>query len=244
MGSRSAAVRKASAGVFVEIALVVAVLAVGLAPARSEAQSSQQSFSSAQPADNSLGSNGSSVLEVPPQVAPNRPETGDDSYNDSERDDRPRQTVAVWRATQSGELIRYLHSVRLPHIRAQITDDHGRPAVTLSGWVATQYGRDDAEAKTQAFLGRCRIDNEIEVRSYRQSFSDDEVSTAYEPGPAYVPPSSPPNPAPQKAKATRPACVLGCYLEARQKHPLAAEMMPAELFLVRYCSFVADLAGD
>ena len=61
----------------------------------------------------------------------------------------------------------YLHSHRLPFVTAKVfSRASGEPAsLTLSGQVATQFGREDAERKALKFLGmqRLALDNQIQV---------------------------------------------------------------------------------
>jgi hypothetical protein len=63
----------------------------------------------------------------------------------------------------------YLHSHRLPFVTAKIfSDASGAPAsLTLSGQVATEFGREDAERKALKFLSvgtqRLALDNQIQV---------------------------------------------------------------------------------
>ena len=61
----------------------------------------------------------------------------------------------------------YLHSHRLPFVTVKVfSDASGAPAsLTLSGQVATKFGRDDAERKVLKFLGtqRLALNNQIQV---------------------------------------------------------------------------------
>jgi len=61
----------------------------------------------------------------------------------------------------------YLHSHRLPFVTAQVfRDASGAPAsLTLSGQVASEFGRSDAERKALKFLGtqNLALDNQIQV---------------------------------------------------------------------------------
>ncbi len=75
------------------------------------------------------------------------------------------QTGTVDTAT-SGRLTDYLRKHRLPLVGAQITrDDKGGTQVMLYGYVATSFGRSDAEAKTRRFMKPgAQIVNRIEIR--------------------------------------------------------------------------------
>jgi hypothetical protein len=60
----------------------------------------------------------------------------------------------------------YLHSHRLPFVTAKVFSRAGEPAsITLSGQVATEFGREDAERKALKFLSsqRMALDNQIQV---------------------------------------------------------------------------------
>ena len=89
----------------------------------------------------------------------------------------------------------YLHRHRLPYVNAQIlADDAGAPRmVTLSGKVATQFGKQDAEKKTADFLKAttAKFDNQIQiVPDLAQSFV---------------------TPGNQRGSLTLPAAFYGCW---------------------------------
>jgi hypothetical protein len=68
---------------------------------------------------------------------------------------------------QSDELTRYLEHNRLPLVRAEVRRDrYGDREVTLYGFVATPYGKSDAEAKVRRLLDdpSVKIVNAIKVR--------------------------------------------------------------------------------
>ncbi len=75
------------------------------------------------------------------------------------------QTGAVDTAT-SQRLTDYLRKHRLPLVGAQITrDDNGETQVMLYGYVATSFGRSDAETKARQFMKPgAQIVNRIEIR--------------------------------------------------------------------------------
>jgi hypothetical protein len=54
--------------------------------------------------------------------------------------------------TTSAKLTKYLHSHRLPMVGAQISDTSSGRHLMLYGFVATDFGKDDAETKAKAFL--------------------------------------------------------------------------------------------
>lgn len=70
-------------------------------------------------------------------------------------------------ASRSRDATAYLKSHRLPFVTAQVyRDATGAPAfLMLSGKVATDYGKQDAESKTLGFLGtpNLALDNQIQV---------------------------------------------------------------------------------
>ena len=75
------------------------------------------------------------------------------------------QTSTVDTAT-SQRLTDYLRKHRLPLVGAQITrDDSGGTQVMLYGYVATSFGKSDAETKTRKFMKPgAQIVNRIEIR--------------------------------------------------------------------------------
>jgi opacity protein-like surface antigen len=75
------------------------------------------------------------------------------------------QTNTVDNAT-SQRLTDYLRKHRLPLVGAQITrDDSGGTQVMLYGYVATSFGKSDAETKTRSFMKPgAQIVNRIQIR--------------------------------------------------------------------------------
>jgi len=70
-------------------------------------------------------------------------------------------------AEQSQDLTRYLEHHRLPLVRAEVRrDQYGNREVTLYGFVATPYGKSDAEAKARRMLGNpdLKVINAIKIR--------------------------------------------------------------------------------
>ncbi len=60
--------------------------------------------------------------------------------------------------TTSDALTRYLHKHRLPFVAAQVSAAaHGSHRVMLYGFVATDFGKHDAETKVRHYLGDPRI---------------------------------------------------------------------------------------
>jgi hypothetical protein len=69
--------------------------------------------------------------------------------------------------SQSGALTDYLKSHRLPLVGARVlVSPSGQRQVMLYGFVATEYGKDDAEAKARKYLNDSAIgvDNQIKVQ--------------------------------------------------------------------------------
>ncbi len=54
--------------------------------------------------------------------------------------------------TASAKLTKYLHNHRLPMVGAQISDTSSGRQLMLYGYVATDFGKDDAVTKSKAFL--------------------------------------------------------------------------------------------
>ncbi len=54
--------------------------------------------------------------------------------------------------TTSAKLTKYLHSHRLPMVGAQITDTDAGRQLMLYGFVATDFGKDDAVTKSKRYL--------------------------------------------------------------------------------------------
>jgi len=75
------------------------------------------------------------------------------------------QTGTVDTAT-SRRLTDYLRKHRLPLVGAQVTrDDNGGTQVMLYGYVATSFGRSDAETRARKFMRPgARIVNRIQIR--------------------------------------------------------------------------------
>src|SRR6266851_201684 len=68
---------------------------------------------------------------------------------------------------ESQALTRYLKAHRLPLVAAQVLDGSGgKRAVVLYGFVGTDFGKSDADAKSQRFLAgqSVLVDNRIKVR--------------------------------------------------------------------------------
>jgi hypothetical protein len=61
------------------------------------------------------------------------------------------QSAAVDK-TASDKLTKYLHNHRLPMVGAQITDTDSGRQLMLYGFVATDFGKDDAVAKSKKYL--------------------------------------------------------------------------------------------
>lgn len=73
---------------------------------------------------------------------------------------------------QGADLTKYLHAHRLPLVTGQlIADPNGGRQVVLSGFTATEFGRQDAATKTRHFLNdnTIAITNRIKVRPELQS---------------------------------------------------------------------------
>ena len=70
-------------------------------------------------------------------------------------------------AEQSQDLTRYLEHHRLPLVRAEVRrDEYGNREVMLYGFVATPYGKSDAQAKARRVLGNpgLKVVNEVKIR--------------------------------------------------------------------------------
>jgi len=75
-------------------------------------------------------------------------------------------------AGQSAELTKYLHTHRLPLVTAQLlANPDGSRQVVLSGFTATDFGKQDAATKSRSFLNdsTIAISNRIKVRPELES---------------------------------------------------------------------------
>ncbi len=104
-------------------------------------------------------------------------------------------TESMLDSSRSSKVTAYLKSHRLPFVTAQVyRDASGAPAfLMLSGKVATDFGKQDAETRTLGFLGtpNLALDNQIQV--------DPGVQTAT-------------NPAPRQAGTLKlPSVFKGCW---------------------------------
>ena len=61
------------------------------------------------------------------------------------------------RQNRQRQTTKYLHNHRLPMVGAQITDTDSGRQLMLYGFVATDFGKDDAVAKSQKLLARLSI---------------------------------------------------------------------------------------
>jgi hypothetical protein len=88
--------------------------------------------------------------------------------------------------SQSGALTDYLKSHRLPLVGARVlVSPSGQRQVMLYGFVASQYGKDDAEAKARKYLNEPAIgvDNQIKVQPQlaKSGAGSSSLGSAYDP---------------------------------------------------------------
>ncbi|MGC1677595.1 MAG: hypothetical protein WA740_08680 [Candidatus Binataceae bacterium] len=119
-------------------------------------------------------------------------------------------TESMLDSSRSSKVTAYLKSHRLPFVTAQVyRDASGAPAfLMLSGKVATDFGKQDAETRTLGFLGtpNLALDNQIQV--------DPGVQTAT-------------NPAPRQAGTLKlPSVFKGCWELAIDQQDGPVRLLP------------------
>jgi hypothetical protein len=111
-------------------------------------------------------------MQIPMQTAPAIPAPGQKNELQIPQQSPPASSSltlpaqSMLDAARSRDATDYLHSHRLPFVTAKVFSRGGEPAsLTLSGQVATEFGREDAEHKALKFLGTqgLAIDNQIQL---------------------------------------------------------------------------------
>jgi hypothetical protein len=115
-----------------------------------------------------------SPMQIPMQTAPAMPTPAHKNELQIPQQPPPASSAltlpaqSMLDAARSRGATDYLHSHRLPFVTAKVFSRAGEPAsLTLSGQVATEFGREDAERKALKFLSvgtqRMALDNQIQV---------------------------------------------------------------------------------
>ena len=111
-------------------------------------------------------------MQIPMQTAPTMPAPGQKNELQIPQQSPPASSAltlpaqSMLDAARSRGATDYLHSHRLPFVTAKVFSRAGEPAsITLSGQVATEFGREDAEREALKFLStqRMALDNQIQV---------------------------------------------------------------------------------